>query len=196
MPLLKLREYARHRAELRLPGGTHGAVQKAIRTGRIQINADGLIDSDAADQAWAAATNTNKRTSPRPVSAPGREAIEEDEIDGAPAFDPEASTARPGMSLAQAAALEKVWNANLAELKYRKLLGELVGAKDLSDQLAALFTSCRTKLLGVPTTLRQQMPELSLQQLALIDKVIRQALEDLSTSPAEVIASTEEPDDG
>src|SRR5690242_1430995 len=52
-PLLGIsqREYARRK------GLTHGAVQKAIRTGRITKLEDGSIDPALADQQWAANTD-------------------------------------------------------------------------------------------------------------------------------------------
>jgi hypothetical protein len=48
--LMKLREYARHR------GCGLQSVQFAIRTGRISCEANGLIDSEIADDAWLANT--------------------------------------------------------------------------------------------------------------------------------------------
>lgn len=50
------RGYAAHRRARGLTGGTHEAVRKAIATGRIIADADGRIDPDRADAAWAAFT--------------------------------------------------------------------------------------------------------------------------------------------
>jgi len=47
MPLMGIRAYGRHR------NVSHVAVLKALRTGRIRQNAEGLIDSDQADRDWA-----------------------------------------------------------------------------------------------------------------------------------------------
>ena len=71
MPLLSIRAYGRHR------GVSHVAVLRAIRSGRIHRNPDGLIDADRAERDWAANTHPCPRA-PRlrlallfpPVGAP------------------------------------------------------------------------------------------------------------------------------
>src|SRR4051812_22306629 len=55
MPLVSLRAYARHR------DCTLGAVQKAIKAGRIEKTSEGKIDSDVADAKWAANTDPGRR---------------------------------------------------------------------------------------------------------------------------------------
>lgn len=87
---------------------------------------------------------------------------------------------RDDMSLTEATAIEKVWRARLAELKYKQDSGELVPARDVEAHMANVFSSCKTKLLGVPSRVRQQDPGLTTAQLALIDSVIREALEGLA----------------
>lgn len=49
--LISQRAYARSRAERGLSGGTHAAVQKAIKNGRIRL-IDGKIDPEVADIQW------------------------------------------------------------------------------------------------------------------------------------------------
>jgi hypothetical protein len=53
--------YARHRKALGLPGGTHVAVLKALRAGRIEAEPDGTIDPAKADAAWNANTDAGRR---------------------------------------------------------------------------------------------------------------------------------------
>ena len=69
MPLLSLRAYAKHR------GVSLAAVQKAIRSGRIATNADGLIDSDRADAEWNAKTRPGQRRA-KPAAPATREPAE------------------------------------------------------------------------------------------------------------------------
>ncbi len=64
--LMGVREYARYR------GLTHPSVIKALRTGRIRRNADGLIDSDEADRDWARNTHPALRA-PRAVPSPAQQ---------------------------------------------------------------------------------------------------------------------------
>ena len=49
-------DYARHRAELGLPGATRQGVAKALRDGRIKLLSDGTIDPARADAEWTCNT--------------------------------------------------------------------------------------------------------------------------------------------
>jgi hypothetical protein len=57
MPWMTKANYAKHRRENGLPGGSPPAVHYAIQDGRITISQEGLIDSEVADKQWAANTN-------------------------------------------------------------------------------------------------------------------------------------------
>lgn len=50
---MSARKYAEHRKALGLSGGTHTAVNKALREGRIAALPDGTLDPEACDKAWA-----------------------------------------------------------------------------------------------------------------------------------------------
>jgi hypothetical protein len=56
-------EYARHRKETGLDGGTLQAVREAIATGRITCESpeSKLINPDAADRAWLANTDPTRK---------------------------------------------------------------------------------------------------------------------------------------
>ena|SRR5450830_1621038 len=80
--VVSLRAYARHR------NVALSAVQKAIRTGRIQTNAAGKIDIAAADAAWAANTDVSRLPpgspiAPQSAGAAGRASQSGDDDDGA-----------------------------------------------------------------------------------------------------------------
>lgn len=168
--LLSIRAYAQHRAENSLPGRTHVAVLKAIREGRIHRTPEGKIDTDEADQSWAQNTALEKS---RPADRPGPAAPEATESD-------EPGSAQTGMSLLEASAIAKVWQAKQAELDYRTQLGQMVNARDVAERLANTFTMCRTKLLGVPTRVRQALPEMTPAQVTSIERFLREGLEDLA----------------
>lgn len=74
--------------------------------------------------------------------------------------------------------------ATLAEDQLRKSRGELVPVADVVTKLAAEYTSARTKLLGIPSRLRQRDPGMTQGQLALVESLIREALEDLAEGRA------------
>ena len=65
-----LRKYAAHRKAKGLPGGSLSAIQKAITTERIKLNAEGKIDFDAADAEWERNTVRKFVRGPKLASAP------------------------------------------------------------------------------------------------------------------------------
>ncbi len=70
--------------------------------------------------------------------------------------------------------------ASLAEDELRKSRGELVEAAGVHERLVTLFTNARTKVLGVPSKARQQLPSLTRAYLAVIEDLLREALEGLA----------------
>lgn len=91
------------------------------------------------------------------------------------------TTRSPAPSTEDAPAIaEKYWRARLAELTYRQKSGELVEASEVARHLVDVFTACRTRLLGIPSRARQQLPHLSKADVATIEGMVREALEGLS----------------
>ncbi len=60
--LFTVTQYADYRKKYGLPGGTRQAVHKAIKSGRISLTADGLIDPKIADKLWALRTTMKMPT--------------------------------------------------------------------------------------------------------------------------------------
>jgi len=169
---MSLRGYARHR------GCSLKAVQKAIAAGRITKTPDGKIDSDVADQQWAANTDSaaanrdyakgagraqRSRTSPSTEGAP-------------PAADPNASA----VNYAQARAVREAYTARLARLKFEEESGRLVPVDELERRLTNVISTSRTKVLAVPSKVRSRLPHLTNRDIAVIDELIREALEELA----------------
>lgn len=180
---LSEREYAAHRREKGLPGGSQAAVNRAIRAGRLKASVSKddsgrtRIDPEAADREWAATT----RAEYVPLTGPGATPVRE----GASA----ASRTGPGAEeptpeLAESRARHEAAKAALAELDLREREGELVAAAEVKAGMVAVFTRAKTKLLGIPSRARQQDPGLTQGQFALIEGLIREALEDLATEAA------------
>lgn len=182
MPHLSIRAYARHRAERGLPGTTHKAVQKALERQRIRLTPEGRIDSDEADQLWAANTDEGHRRNPaqEPARAP---AVATKPTPVAPARPPppdEPPDLGGPPDFAESRARREAAEAGLAELKLALEEEKVVLAADVEARLADVFASCKTKLLGVPARARQRDPTLTPAHLALIEEQIREALEDLA----------------
>lgn len=185
---ISLRAYARHR------GVSAMAVSKAVAAGRLRASVTRdehgqpkIADVALADQEWDAGTDHSKapgyvkeRAAARAAGAP-------------PAAPPAAERTEPppeeaglqlGASLAVASAAEKVWRAKLAELDYRERTGELVDAEEMTAKIADVFTRVRTRLLAIPTRAKQQLPHLTVQDVALVDGLVREALEELALEVA------------
>jgi hypothetical protein len=161
MALLSLRAYAKHR------GVSLAAVQKAVHSGRITPNADGLIDSDRADAEWAAKTRPGQRRA-RPAPPAAR-----DSADAAGAG---------GLDYFRARAIRESYLARLAKIEFEEKTAKLISRDEV--QVAA-FTKARTvrdNLLNIPDRLAA-----TLAAEADADKVhqtltgeIRKALDELA----------------
>jgi hypothetical protein len=145
------------------------AVSKAIRDGRLRESVvivagkPKIRDAELADREWAA--NTQQRVD-QPTAAPPRD-------------PPEYIAHRTNRE--GAAARRELAQAKLAELELAEREGKLIPIDVARRDVQEKFTLVRTKLLGVPTRLAQQMPELAGGELAvLIDQLLREALEELA----------------
>jgi phage terminase Nu1 subunit (DNA packaging protein) len=158
---LSLRAYARHRKEAALAGGTLRAVQVAIRDGRLwkSLTPDRkqIADAAAADAEWAAVTQVDRI----PITGP-------------------TAAGTPPPDLTESRARREAAEAALAEIELAEKRRELVPAKDVESKLVNAFAHCKTKLLGVSSRARQRDPALTGPQVALIESLIREALDDLA----------------
>lgn len=190
---LSLRQYATSRKHRGLPGGSLAAVQKAIAAGRLKrcLSPDGKIgDAALADREWDANTDHAQRRTlsaeadnapgptprgrPRKLADPGeRERALSRKADGSIDYD-------AIENLAEASLAEKIWKAQQAEMNYRREAAELVLASDVADRWSAIVALSRTKMLGVPAKIKARLPHLTRDDVASIDAVIREALEELA----------------
>jgi hypothetical protein len=166
---LSLRAYAQHRKLLGLPGGSLQSVQRAIEAERISFMLVGgqkrIPDPDAADREWAANTDHSR--------APGSVKDQADwfEDEGDDGVEP---------SLRDASAREKHWKALTAELNYRRQAGELVEAAAAEERWLALIATAQTKLLAIGSRMKQRLPHLTISDIATIDDLVRESLEELA----------------
>jgi hypothetical protein len=163
------RAYSRHR------GVTHRAVQKAIASGRIPVTADGKVDAESADRAWAANTDESK---PR------------NSVSGTPklatVLQPPAPNAVSGSVIAtgyQASrAMHENYRARTARLEYERLTGTLVSADEVKVEAFNAARRAREALLAIAD---RQAPVLAaISDPAEIHRIltaeIRQVLEELA----------------
>jgi hypothetical protein len=87
----------------------------------------------------------------------------------------------PDVSIAAASAAEKHWRSKKAELDYKRAAGELVDAKEITASFTQLIVTSRTKLLGLPTKAKSRLPHLTLEDLAVLEEIVRESLEELAS---------------
>jgi len=173
-----LREYARHRGRLGLPGTSHVAVRDAIKSGRLKasLTADGkkVISAAAADAEWLATTKEDRVPITGPTARARKQPAEAEPVD-----------APPPNALAAARVRHETARAAIAEMEQRRLEGELVPLDEIRAEVVQRYTTVRTRLLGVPSRLKQRAPHLSATDVRMVDDLIREVLEELADGAAE-----------
>lgn len=185
-PGLTLTAYAQRR------GVSCMAVSKAVKKGRLSKSVirdeqgrPWVVDPELADREWVGATDMSKApTYMREWQEPSRggrppKGASTGSAPGGRA--PEAPGGNEGPSLAEATAAKNHWQAELARLKYQREAGELVPAAEVRGQLEKVFRACVTKLLAVPSRAKQALPHLSPADLAELERLQREALEELAS---------------
>lgn len=182
VPPLSLAAYGRRR------GVTAPAVLKAIRSGRLARSVvrrdDGrllIADPALADEEWAA---SRQRARP-PASVPAQTSSQPPAAPPAPSPPtpaPAAASSAVGdnLTLTEATAREREFKAKLAEMEYHERRRSLVSSAEVEARMVDTFAKCRTRLLGVPGKVKHAIPALSRQDVAAIDRIIRESLEELA----------------
>jgi phage terminase Nu1 subunit (DNA packaging protein) len=70
--------------------------------------------------------------------------------------------------------------ANLLELERRQKEGLLIERKVVETTWATIITTSKTKILGIPSRIRQRIPHLTLEEVQLITELVEETLEELS----------------
>jgi hypothetical protein len=161
---LSLRAYAKHRKEKGLPGGSLPAVRKAIKSGRITADPENRIaDPETADREWVTNTDLTR------IPGWAEHFADESDADG-----------DDGPKMSEESAREKHFKANLAELTYLERAGELVNADELATEYSNRCSVVRTRMLGIPSKLKQAHPDLPHAVLVALELLTRDALTELA----------------
>lgn len=178
VPPLSLAAYGRRRSV------TAPAVLKAIKSGRLAKSVlrrdDGrllIADLALADQEWEAG---RQRARPR-AQPPAQTSSQPPPAPSPPAPAPSASSAvGDNLTLTEATAREREFKAKLAEMEYHERRRSLVSSAEVEARMVDTFAKCRTRLLGVPGKVKHAIPALSRQDVAAIDRIIRESLDELA----------------
>jgi hypothetical protein len=178
---ISLRAYSRRR------GCSLTAVQKAIAAGRIKKLSNGKIDPDAADAAWTENTNASLRRGP--AAAEDVQTSFKSPRPAGPGLPPEA-TADMGKptadtrSFAAARAVREAYAARRAKLQFEKESGKVVDVDEVRDRWSKTLLAIKTRILGIPSKVRSQHPDMPHTDVAIIDQICREMLEELANDVA------------
>lgn len=161
------------------------AVRKAIKTGRIPASMVGKkvlrsgrevpVITDPESAKVAMGRNTNPAQS-HPKAA--REAAKRS-VGRPAAYQPEPG--RPAApSVAESTAIIQAYKARLAKLEYDERSAKLVDADAVKVKFAGMVAGARSRMLTIPSKCKGRIPHLSIDDVAVIDALIREGLEDLA----------------
>lgn len=176
------------------------AIRKAIKAGRIPASMLGtttlstgrtrptIADPEGAARAMKASTNPtaqrdNKKISrnraavargePKPEAAASSDDIETDDIE---------TLIESGKvpAVAQSVQIREAYKARTAKMEYERERGLLVNADEVKTKIGGMITTARSRLLGVPSKAKGRIPHLTVDEIALLDELVREALEDVA----------------
>jgi hypothetical protein len=159
---------------------SRGSIYRKIQRHELETvpSPDGnpLIERDNLEQRWAAITRTRtdspnplrpaaERTKPQPKpQPPPPRAPEPEEL---PAYN-------------DSRARSEYEKANLLELDRKTKEGLLLRREDVELAWGGAVNITRTRLLGVPSTAKQRIPHLEIEEVELLTTLIREALDELA----------------
>lgn len=163
------------------------SVSKAIAEGRLSAsvvridNQPKIADADLADREWEA--NTRPRIDqPRRPRQQQRNSDDEDlDDEGLPDDVPPYKVSRARREAEEARRSAAL--ADLAEIEVDEKRDELVPVDEARSYIIDRFAVVKTKLLGLPTRVAQQLPHLAKEVEPVVDRYVREVLEELAAEP-------------
>ena len=155
---------------------SRGSVYRKIKSGELgtEPGPDGtpLIQRDRLEQRWAAITR-KATDSPVPLRAMSERA---------PAAKRQAQPPDPAdlPDYNESRARSEYEKANLLELQRKTQEGLLLRREDAVQAWNQAVNITRTRLLGVPSTAKQRIPHLEIEEVELLTGLIREALDELA----------------
>jgi hypothetical protein len=158
---------------------TRQNLEKLCRQGKLQKSCVSLspirVDGSCLVDEYLQSVDQRQVNRPRP-------GISQSVLDAAPESTPSMGLTPEDQlpSYTESQARKMFEQANLLELERRQKEGLLLPAGQVEKVWANSVTIARTKLLGVPTRLRQRIPHLTLEEIAIAEELIRESLEELA----------------
>ncbi len=143
-------------------GVSLSSLQEARKTGRVTIPKHGPVDVEALRAEWVA---SSKVQGPAPMAERAAPAVEPDDAQ---------------VSLAEARRRKELASARLKELEFEITAGKYCLAEDVYRERVKDYTAIRTRLLELPTRVKQAVPHLTPKEVEVVRDLIREALTELS----------------
>lgn len=154
-------------------GISRQAAHKRIKSGKVQLNANGKIDVDQAAKQWESNKDSRQqqRGAPKievPPPRPAKKAPDEE--------DPR--------SLAAAQKAREWIRVGKEDMLLRKMRGELLPKDEVEQSWSSMVSAARSRLLLVPDKIAAKVAAVSnvLEVRAIIDAEIKEALSALAES--------------
>jgi hypothetical protein len=158
---------------------SRGSIYRKIRRGELETvpGPDGnpLIERDALEQRWAAITRT-RTDSPQPLRPAAERTKPQPKPPPPPPRAPEPEELPAYNDSRARSEYEK---ANLLELQRKTQEGLLLRREDVDLAWGGAVNITRTRLLGVPSTAKEGIPHLEIEEVELLTTLIREALDEL-----------------
>ena len=192
---MNLQQYADHRKNLGLRGATHVSVLRAIKNGRLSppaVERQGKgweIDPALADEQWAQATdpaprgtNANQDQKPRSKAAnPVSQAPPKPSRPPVTALPNETQEPVEIPSYNDSRARSEFEKANILEMDRKAKANTLLPREEVFQAWDAAVNITRTTMLGVASKLKQRIPHLTPDEVAVAQDLIREALGSLAS---------------
>ena len=168
---ISIRAYARQR------GVSDTAVRKAIKTGRINLLADGTINPERANLEWELATDKSQQRKPTSHNVAAA-------LDGIKETLREGGQPVGGSNFLQARTANEVLKAQTARLKLQRLRGEVIDKAEVTAMVFRLAREERDAWVNWPARISALMAaELGVephQMHTCLEKYVRQHLSELA----------------
>lgn len=116
------------------------------------------------------------------IDAGGNEKIDSVQADKTYKANTDPSRGKTPETYSDARAKNESLKAQMAQLEYDKLIEKLVDADEVEQTWLKIATIVRSKILSLPTKLKQIHPELALEVFTSLEAACREALEEIANA--------------
>lgn len=152
---------------------SRGSIYRKVKSGELPTvgGPNGpMVERTGLEELWSGITRTKSDSPqpPRPRASGGNQ----------PKASPDSPVELPAYN--ESRARSEYEKANLLELERKTKEGLLLRREDVELAWGSAVNITRTRLLGVPSTAKQRIPHLEIEEVELLTTLIREALDELA----------------